>query len=86
VILDYGLQGDFADVIRAWLDSPGVAGFTRDDLAIRIRQHLDACAPDTYLETRALAAATLLDILAGNYAEATGTAVGCAGGGHPLKD
>lgn len=74
VIVNNRLQSNFGEVVKAWFSNTGTGSFTRDDLAIRIRQHLDGCAPDTYLETRALSAATLLDVLAGRYAEIIGTA------------
>lgn len=38
-----------------------------EDLGVTIHQHLDACSSHVYLETRALVAATLLDVLAGRY-------------------
>jgi hypothetical protein len=54
--------------IDAWFNRPWpVPAFGPPELHVWIRQHLDACAAELYLETRALAAATLLDVIAGRY-------------------
>lgn len=53
--------------IEGWFSKTRPQLLTSDEIAVCIRQHLDACATDTYLETRALVAATLLDVMAGRY-------------------
>jgi hypothetical protein len=61
-----------ADAVRAWLNQAPDAKIAREDLRIYVRQHCDSCSEDAFLETRGLSAATLLDIVAGRYAEQTG--------------
>jgi hypothetical protein len=56
------------DTVEAWFSAPKpLSCFGPKELSVWIRQHLDACATDIYLETRALSAATLLDVVAGRY-------------------
>jgi len=42
-------------------------------LRIYVRQHCDSCSEESFFETRGLSAATLLDVIAGRYAERTQT-------------
>lgn len=63
-----GWDSPVTETIEAWFSKTAPQLLTSEEVAICIRQHLDACATDIYLETRALAAATLLDVMAGRYA------------------
>jgi hypothetical protein len=63
-----GWDSPITETIEAWFSKPAPQLLTSEEVAVCIRQHLDACATDIYLETRALAAATLLDVMAGRYA------------------
>ena len=55
------------ETIEAWFTAPRPIRFQPRELSVWIRQHLDACSTELYLETRALCAATLLDVIAGRY-------------------
>lgn len=55
------------DAIEAWNSPTRIHHLTSTELAININQHLDACSTESYLESRALISATLLDVLAGTY-------------------
>jgi hypothetical protein len=55
------------ETIDAWFTAARPIQFEAKEIAVWIRQHLDACATELYLETRALSAATLLDVVAGRY-------------------
>jgi hypothetical protein len=61
------------DAIRAWLDPAVDAKIGRDDLRVYVHQQCDSCSEEAFFETRALSAATLLDVVAGRYAEQTDT-------------
>lgn len=67
-IPNQGWDTSIISTIEAWFSGTWpVPAFSADELSVWIRQHLDACAREVYLETRALAAATLLDVMAGRY-------------------
>jgi hypothetical protein len=72
-VVNRGWFASAADAVHAWLDQPRDAKIARDDLRIYVRQHCDSCSEDAFFETRGLSAATLLDVVAGRYAEQTGT-------------
>jgi hypothetical protein len=55
-------------ILRRWRRS----GFSRHELRTYVHQHMDACSGEPFPETRALSAATLLDIVAGRHAELVG--------------
>jgi hypothetical protein len=64
-----GWDTPVTSTVDAWFSgSWPISAFGPSELGVWIRQHLDACARELYLETRALAAATLLDVMAGRYA------------------
>jgi hypothetical protein len=62
-----GWDAPVKDAIEAWFSAPRPISFSSNEIAVWIRQHLDACATEMYVETRALSAATLLDVMAGRY-------------------
>jgi hypothetical protein len=62
-----GWDTSVKDTVYAWFGAARPIPFEARELGVWIRQHLDACATEMYLETRALAAATLLDVMAGRY-------------------
>jgi hypothetical protein len=62
-----GWDTPIKETIDAWFSGTKPLPFGPQELAVWIRQHLDACADEIYLETRALASATLLDVIAGRY-------------------
>jgi len=55
------------DTAEAWFSNSQKL-ISSEELTVNIHQHLDACSTKVYLETRAMVAATLLDVLAGRYA------------------
>jgi hypothetical protein len=63
-----GWDSPVKETAEAWFSTTSSRLLDSEELAVRIRQHLDACSTEVYLETRALVAATLLDVLAGRYA------------------
>ena len=63
-----GWDSPVTDTAEAWFSSKNPRLLSREELGVSIHQHLDACSSQVYLETRALVAATLLDVLAGRYA------------------
>jgi hypothetical protein len=77
-VVSMGWQAPVPGVVSAWfaqLDDVQNASASRmssDELVVRLRHHIDACATDSYMETRALSAATLLDVLAERHAELIG--------------
>lgn len=73
LVVGRGWHVDAAAMVGAWFGADDGRVFPPEQLAIYIRQHLDACAHETFLETRALSAATLLDVMTGRYAQLTGT-------------
>jgi hypothetical protein len=65
-IPSHGWDSPVKETVEAWFSvTEPLLPF--EELAVWIRQHLDACSIEMYLETRALSAATLLDVLAGRY-------------------
>lgn len=66
------------ELVDSWFRPDDADRERRRQLAIWSSQYLEACAPNLYLETRALTAATLLDILAFTHADRTGTHLICA--------
>lgn len=69
--LALGWWNDLSEIVSAWFAEAPDDPIDHDALAARVDHYLDACARGPYLETRALSAATLLDVLAAKYAEAT---------------
>ena len=67
-ICTQGWDAPVKETVEAWFSPTRPRLLGDEELAVCIRQHLDACSTELYLETRALAAATLLDVLAGRYA------------------
>jgi hypothetical protein len=55
------------ETVNAWFNADRPIAFDSSQIKIWIRQHLDSCAMERYLETRALSAASLLDVMAGYY-------------------
>jgi hypothetical protein len=55
------------ETIDAWFNTARPIPFEQQQVAVWIRHHLDACTTELHLETRALASATLLDVIAGRY-------------------
>jgi hypothetical protein len=67
-IRSHGWDTPIVSTIDAWFSGTWpVSIFGPSHVSVWIRQHLDACAIELYLETRALSAATLLDVMAGRY-------------------
>lgn len=63
-----GWDSPVTDTVEAWFSTKNPCLLSREELGVSIHQHLDACSGHVYSETRALVAATLLDVLAGRYA------------------
>jgi hypothetical protein len=72
LVVTRGWFASTAEVVHAWLNLPADAKLARDDLRVYVRQHCDSCSEDAFFETRALSAATLLDVIAGHYSEKMG--------------
>ena len=66
-ILTQGWDTPVKETVEAWFSNQRPQLLSPKDLTACIRQHLDSCSTEMYLETRALTAATLLDVLAGCY-------------------
>ena len=59
------------ETINAWFKPRDETTFSREELRLYVRQHCEATQDQPFLETRGLSAATLLDVMAGRYAELT---------------
>lgn len=66
-ICSHQWDSSVAETVEAWFHDRRDRLLSLDDIRVLIFQHLDACSTDIFLETRALAAASLLDVLAGRY-------------------
>jgi hypothetical protein len=62
-----GWDAPIKETVEAWFSPTRPQFLSSDILTVTVKQHLDACSTELYLETRALIAATLLDVLAGRY-------------------
>jgi hypothetical protein len=63
-----GWDSPVKETVESWFSANRPQLLDSEELRVSIHQHLDACSRVVYLETRALVAATLLDVLAGRYA------------------
>ena len=61
-----GWDSPINDTIMAWFSNSHI--LKTEDLRVYIKQHLDSCSTKVFLESKALVAATLLDVIASNYA------------------
>jgi len=73
LILMMGWDADLATCATGWFNRPADLPFVVEDIIPLIRQHIDACIEGPFLETRGLAAATLLDVLANQNARQNDT-------------
>lgn len=72
-VVSYGWTSTVADVVLAWWDKVSTQDLDEGRFAVLVDHYHDAGARGTFMESKALSAATLLDVLASQHAVEAGS-------------